>query len=174
MYLKKALFLVPILLGLWCSNSFGEPLKDKTFPKEKTKERLQMIKMWRLTEVLKLDQDSAARFFALDNHFEETKNRIRKDMHEDVQRLRSIMRDSYPPERELRELVTRLKNRKKDLDEVSQRQINDEMNLLRLDQQAQYILFQIDFRREMEDILRGAREEKWPRPAPEYPPERLR
>jgi len=60
------------------------------------------------------------------------------------------------------------------VDALAQRQMDDEMNLLRLDQQGRYILFQIDFRREMDDLIREVREEKPPRPGFEKAPERIR
>ncbi|MGC1403215.1 MAG: hypothetical protein WA974_09835 [Thermodesulfobacteriota bacterium] len=43
-----------------------------------------MIKMWKLTEALKLDREGAARFFAVDNKYEEGKRRLRHDLHEDI------------------------------------------------------------------------------------------
>lgn len=84
------------------------------------------------------------------------------------------MRDTNPPERELRELLSRIKNRKKDLDDLVQKQTDAEMNLLKPDQQARYVLFQIDFLREMQDLIREIREGRPSRPGHETPTEKTR
>ena len=166
-----------LLLGtsaLW-AQTYREPLDQR----EKSRERVQMVRMLKLTEALKLDREAAGRFFAVGAHYEESKRRIRRDLQEDIQRLRTLTRDLSAPEKELRETVLRIKNRKKDLNDLNNRQIEEELGLLRPDQQARYILFTIDFHREMEGILREVREggplekapERWPDRGPRPPAE---
>jgi Skp family chaperone for outer membrane proteins len=173
--LKLLCFLAFSLLFLG-STAWAQPWRDAKDPREKARDRIQMIKMMRLTETLKLDQEGAARFFAVSNQYEENKRKIRKELHEDLERLRHLMRDLNPPEKELREIISRMKNRRKDMDALSQRQMEEELSLLRLDQQARYIIFTVDFRRDMDELIREAREERPPRPAPgsEAQPVRVR
>ena len=128
-----------------------------------------MVKMLKLTEVLRLDREAAARFFSVNAQYEESKRRLRGDLNQDIERLRHLTRDLNVPEKELRETVLRVKNRRKDLNDVILKQLEDELSLLRPDQQARYILFTIDFRREIDDIVREVREE---RPAAPRPAER--
>ena len=150
------------------AQSYREPLDQR----EKSRERVQMIRMLKLTQALKLDREAAGRFFAVGAHYEDTKRRIRRDLHDDIQRLRNLTRDLSTPEKELRETVLRIKNRKKDLNDLNNKQIEEELGLLRPDQQARYILFTIDFHREMEGILREVREEGPGEKGPERYPER--
>jgi hypothetical protein len=159
-YLKKTGFVFFLVIFCWTSWGFGQTYKDSEDPREKARARIQMIKRMRLTEALKLDQETAARFFSLSHHFEGTKRMMHKDFQEDIQRLRGLLKDPNPPEKDLKELILRLKNRKKDMEVLSERQTNEEMNLLRPDQQGRYILFQIDFRKEISNILREPRGEK--------------
>jgi Spy/CpxP family protein refolding chaperone len=141
---------------------------------EKTWERVHMIKMIKLTEALKMDRDQAGRFFAVENQYEDTKRKARRELHEDIHKLRTLVRESNPSERDLRDTVNRIKNRKKDLDELTNKQTDEELNLLRPDQQARYILFTIDFRREMENLIREVREGRPPRQGGEMPQEKTR
>ena len=171
---KKALWVLLLSLTLCGSWAWAESWKESKDPRSKAWERFHMIKMLKLTEALKLDREGAARFFAVDNQYGEGKRKLRQDLHEDIQRLRNLMRDMNPPERELRELLSRIKNRKKDLDDLVQKQTNEEMNLLKPDQQARYVLFQIDFQREMQDLIREIREGRPHKPGYETPPERIR
>ena len=154
------------------STLLAQPLRDPQDPREKSRERIQMVKMLKLTEVLRLDREAAARFFAVNGQFEESKRRLRWDLHQDIERLRQLTRDLNAPEKELRETVLRIKTRRKDLNDLSYRQLEDELNLLRPDQQARYVLFTIDFRREIDDIVREVRDERPPtaRPAERWAP----
>jgi hypothetical protein len=167
MSVKNALgmFLLSLIVG--ASPAWADPWRGGRGLHEKVGERIQMMRMMKMTEALRMDRDQAARFFAAENQYEENKRRLRREYQEDVQRLRTIlMRDTTPPERDLREIVSRIKSRKKEINDLSLRQTEETMNLLKLDQQARYIIFHIDFRREMEDLIREVREEKPPRPGP--------
>jgi hypothetical protein len=163
------LFLILGSFPVW-----AEPWREMKDPREKSRERIQMMKVWKLTETLKLDRESAARFIAVNNYYEETRRKIHHDFYEDIQRVRNVLRDMNPPERELRELVLRLKNRKKEINDLENKQLEEEMNLLKPEQQARYFLFQIDFHREMEDMIREIRGERPPRPGSEKPLERIK
>jgi CHASE3 domain sensor protein len=151
------------------STLLAQSLRDPQDPHEKSRERIQMVTMLKLTEVLRLDRETAARFFALNGQFEETKRRLRWDLHQDIERLRQLTRDLNAPEKELRETVLRIKIKRKDLNDLSYKQLEDELNLLRPDQQARYVLFTIDFRREIDSIVREVRDE---RPTTARPAER--
>lgn len=155
-------------------SAWGQSGKDIKHPYEKTRERIQMIKMWKLTDTLKLDREDAARFFAINRQYEESKNKINSDLQEEVQRLRILMRNLSPPERELREVLSRIKNKQKEQKDIRLKQMEEEMQALKLEQQARYVLFQIDFRRDIEMLIREVREEKIHRPGVEASPEKNR
>ncbi|OGP49078.1 MAG: hypothetical protein A2Y79_01675 [Deltaproteobacteria bacterium RBG_13_43_22] len=174
MSVKKTLWIFLLSLLLGSAPAWADPWKEAKDPRERSRERIQMMKIWKMTEVLKLDREGAARFIAVNNYYEETRRKVRHDFNEDIQRVRNILRDMNPPERELKDLVIRLKNRKKEINDLENKQLEEEMNLLKPEQQARYFLFQIDFRREMEDIIREVQGERPPRPGFEKPPERIR
>lgn len=142
-------------------------------PREKARERIQMVRMLKMTEALRLDRETAARFFAIETRYEDTKRQVRRDLQDDIQRLRQNLQNINPPEKDLRETIIRIRNRKKDLNDLNLRQIDEELGLLRPEQQARYLLFSIDFRREIDDLLREVRDEKPPERHPEKSLERL-
>jgi Spy/CpxP family protein refolding chaperone len=165
---RLGIFLLALILG--SSLAWAEPWKEVKDPRERSWERIKTIKMWKLTEVLKLDREGSARFFTTNRQYEENKRKVHREYHEDIQRLRNLLRDMNPPERELRDLVLRLKNRKKEMNDLENKQLEEEMNLLRPEQQARYLLFQIDFRREMDDMIREVQGERPLRPGVEKLP----
>lgn len=174
MSVKKSfwIFLLSLILGI--SAAGADSWKEGREAREKSRERIHMMKIWKMTETLKLDREGAARFIAVNNHYEEARRRIHRDFHEDIQKVRNILRDMNPPERELRELVIRLKNRKMEINNLDNKQLEEELNLLKPEQQARYFLFQIDFRREMEEMIREIQGERPPRPGLERPSEKMR
>jgi hypothetical protein len=160
MSLKKLLWIFMMLVGLGSSSWADSWQEGGKGHQEKAWERMRMLRMVKLTETLKMDRDQSARFVVLDNQFEETKKKSWREFHEDVQKLRTLVREANPPERELRDTVNRIKTRKRNLNDLNNKQMDEELNLLRPEQQARYILFTIDFRREMENLIREVREGK--------------
>jgi Spy/CpxP family protein refolding chaperone len=174
MSVKKSLWILLLSLILGSSTAWTDPWKEGKDPREKSRERIQMMKIWKMTETLKLDREGAARFIAVNNYYEEARRKAHRDFHDDIQKVRNALRDMNPPERELRELVNRLKNRRKEINDLENKQLEEEMNLLKTEQQARYFIFQIDFRREMDDLIREVQGERPPRPGIERPSERIR
>jgi hypothetical protein len=158
MSLKKLLWIFLMVAGL-VSSAWADSWKEADKGQhDKAWERMRMLRMVKLTDTLKMDRDQSARFVTLDSQYEETKKKSWREFHEDVQKLRTLVREANPPERELRDTVNRIKTRKRNLNDLNNRQIDEELNLLRPEQQARYILFTIDFRREMESLIREVRE----------------
>lgn len=179
---KRQVAVITFILVGGISAVWGQSWKVPPSPRERARDRIQMVRMLKLTEALKLDRETAARFFAVSSRYEETKRQVRQDLHDDIEHLRHLMQNLNPPEKDLKETVSRIKNRKKDLGDLSNKQIEEELSLLRTEQQARYLLFTIDFHREIQDILREVREERpparagerWPYPPPRNPSETYR
>ena len=171
---KKGFWVLLLMVALGSSEVWADSSKEGKGVYEKTREKIQMIKMLKLTESLKMDRDQSARFFAVDSQYEEAKRRFHREIHEDIQKLRNLIRDTNPPDRELRDIVARIKNRKRDIDELMNKQTEEELNLLKPEQQARYLLFQIDFRREMDNLIREIREGRSSRPGVEAPAEKIK
>jgi Spy/CpxP family protein refolding chaperone len=174
MFVKKSIWIFLLFLILGSSAALADQWKEGKDPREKTRERIQMMKMWKMTEALKLEREGAARFIAVNNYYEESRRKAHREFYEDIQKVRNLLRDMNPSERELRDLVNRLKNRKKEMNELENKQLEEEMNLLKPEQQARYFLFQIDFRREMDEMIREIQGERPFRPGPERPADRIR
>ena len=166
------IFILSLILGSF--PAWADPWKEMKDPHEKSWERIQMMKVWKLTETLKLDRESVARFIAVNNYYEEARKKVHRDFREDIQKVRNMLQGTNPSERELKDLVIRLKNRKKEMNDLENKQLEEEMNLLKPEQQARYFLFQIDFRREMEDMIREIQGERPPRSGFEKSPERIK
>jgi Spy/CpxP family protein refolding chaperone len=172
MYPKLFVVLTALVAVTGSTAVQAQSWREPADPREKARERIQMVRMLKVTEALRLDRDTAARFFAVGSRYEDTKRQVRRDMNDDIQRLRHTLQNLHPPEKDLRETVSRIRNRKKDLSELHLKQLDEELGLLRPEQQARYLLFTIDFRREIDDLLREVREERPAERHPDKSPER--
>jgi hypothetical protein len=165
-------FFLFIILG--SSLSWAEPGREIKNPHDKAQERIQIIRMYKLTEALRFDREEAAKFFTISIQYEETKKKLWRELQEDIQRLRTLMRETHLPDKELRETISRIKTKNRDLRDLRLKQDEEEINYLKPEQQARYILFQIDFRRDIENMIREVREERSRRPGSESGPEKIR
>jgi Spy/CpxP family protein refolding chaperone len=166
--------IVAFFLLLGSSFGWAQQGKDVKHSHEKAHERIQMIKMWKLTEALKLDREESAKFFAVSNHYEDTKKKLRRDQLEDIQKLRHLLRERHLPEKEMRDLVSRIRTINRSYRELRVKQEDEELNLLKPEQQARYLLFQVDFRQEMESMIREIKDERPPRSGVERGSEKVR
>ncbi len=174
MSVKKSLGFLLLSLILGITTAGADSWREGRDAREKSRERIHMMKIWKMTETLKLDREGAARFIAVNNYYEEARRRIHHDFFDDIQKVRNLLGGMNPPERELRELVIRLKNRKMEINNLENKQLEEELSLLKPEQQARYFLFQIDFRREMEEMIREIQGERPSRPGMEKPVEKIR
>ena len=85
---KNTLWIVLLSLILGSFPAWAEHWREMKDPRERSWERIQMMKVWKLTETLKLDRESAARFIAVNNYYEEARRKGRRDFREDIQRNR--------------------------------------------------------------------------------------
>jgi hypothetical protein len=164
---KKSFWVFFLTLILGSSIVWAGPVRKDISPRERTWERIRTIKMLKMTEALQLDRDHAARFFAIDNQYEESKRKLHREFRENVRKLRTLMQEGTPPDRELRDLLTHLRNQKRELDDLMIKQNEEELNFLKPEQQARYLLFQIDFHREIENLIREVRSPSESEGAPE-------
>lgn len=134
---------------------------------ERVRERVETLRIWKLTKALDLDEKTSAQLFPVLNRYDkkraETHNAIRNDMRE--------LRDSVREKREgrIRNVLERLEN-----DHTALQRVNDEeraelKNILTIEQQANYLIFQHEFEHEIRKIIAESKIKRTERPFKERP-----
>lgn len=134
---------------------------------ERVRERVETLRIWKLTKALDLDEKTSAQLFPVLNRYDkkraETHNAIRNDMRE--------LRDSVREKREgrIRNVLERLEH-----DHTALQRVNDEeraelKNILTIEQQANYLIFQHEFEHEIRKIIAESRIKRTERPFKEKP-----
>lgn len=128
----------------------GHPPRNDS-KREKLRERLTMVRMWKLVETLELSEQQSMIFFPIINSHEETIDSLHKNMRLLTQKLEKALLDENPEEME---------NILDSLSELKSRMVQEESdfydqlrNTLTLEQQAKYVLFEGKWREELRKLF---------------------
>ena len=118
--------------------------------------RIETIRIVRMTKTLHLDKETAARLAAVSSKYEQFR-KVFSSLRQDIDRLRAIWEEAQPNKNELKEIIERVKNDKRQIAHLRYQQMEEEMSLLTLEQQARYLLFTVDFHKEMHGLIQEIR-----------------
>ena len=162
--MKKYIFGVFIVLTLtfftgqaFCqSEDFDKPPSKEQI--KKIRKRVAILKLWKLTQALDLDEATAAKLFPLINKYDKKRFVIEQSMRKDMKKLRRSV-DTANPEK-LEELIRRIEGNHRELQAINYQQLEKLREVLPVRKHAKFIIFKQDFNREMRKIIREARKKK--------------
>jgi Spy/CpxP family protein refolding chaperone len=132
----------------------GPPSKER---REEIRKKIEAIRIWRLTEELKLDEKTAAKFFPLLSSLAQRRNELMRENMEAERELRLYLEAGKPDEKKIKAALDRLENIHRETAKLAEKEIDITKAHLTVEQQARYYLFQQDFQREMREMISGAR-----------------
>ena len=124
---------------------------------ERALERINTVRLLKMIDALGLERETAAKLASVSNKYCETRKSLLRNMRKDLDALRQILKKGRPDESELKELVGQVKSLKKELADLKLHQMDEEMNLLTHEQQARYLIFKVDFHKEMHGLIQEIR-----------------
>ena len=124
---------------------------------ERALERIDTVRLLKMIDALRLEKETAGKLASVSNKYCETRKSLLRNMRKDLNALRQILRKGRPDEGELKKLVGRVKSLKKELVDLKLHQMDKEMNLLTHEQQARYLIFKVDFHKEMHGLIQEIR-----------------
>lgn len=125
--------------------------------REEIRKKIEAIRIWRLTEALKLDADTSVRLSSILSSLDLKRREIQREQMEAMRALRQTLRSSKPDEAKLKSLLDRLESNHRSMQELREREIKNLKEILSPEQQARFLIFQQEFQREMRGIIEGAR-----------------
>ena len=131
---------------------------------ERVLERIDTVRLLKMIDVLGLEKETAAKLASISNKYCETRKSLLRNKKKELDALRQILRKGGVDEGELNKLVGRVKSLQKELTDLKQHQMDEEMNLLTHEQQARYLIFKVDFHKEIHGLIREIRGAKRKRP----------
>jgi Spy/CpxP family protein refolding chaperone len=124
---------------------------------QEVRKKVETVKIWKLTEALKLDAKTSAKLSAFINPLDQQRQEIWREQMMTTRELRALLQSPKPDEAKLRAALDKLEKNHRSLQEVKNREFSGLKDILTTEQQARYFIFQQEFRREMRGMISGAR-----------------
>lgn len=160
-HLAKVLVSVIILFG-FTSEGLADPPDLHKPPtkeqKEKVRQRIETLRMWKLTKDLDLDEKTSAHLFPLLNRYGKKRAEMEHAMQENINDLKESLREKR--EGQLRVILDRLEQNHKGIRNLKDAEWEEMKKILTVEQQARYVIFLQEFDREMRRIITEARERR--------------
>ena len=169
------ILLSAIMLVGFAAHGLAEPPDFEKPPtreqKERVRQRIETLRMWKLTKDLDLDEKTSAQLFPLLNRYDKKRADLENAMQESIKELRESLREKR--EGQLRGILDRVEQNHKSMQSLRDAEWEEMKKILTIEQQAKYVIFLQEFDREMRRIIaeaRGRRHEGLGKDLPEKQP----
>jgi Spy/CpxP family protein refolding chaperone len=142
--------------------------------REEIRKKIETIRIWRLTERLRLDTATIAKLAPFLGSLDQRRKEILQEQATTMRELDLLVKFSKPDEAKIKAALDRLEKNQQAIHETRRREIDGLKAILTVEQQARFLLFQQEFERELREMIAGARGGGGPvggRPGLRPPPE---
>ncbi len=175
---KILVFAVAVLFCLTTSNTFAQQSSSKnqnadirgydnpsrTGPQlspekqEQIRKKVDTLRIWRLTETLRLDSESSAKLASILSSHDRQRGNLFRERRETMRALRTAVTSKKPDETKLQTLLDQLETNHRSTQELTEMEWKSLQGILNTEQQARFVIFQQDFRRDIQKMISRARE----------------
>jgi Spy/CpxP family protein refolding chaperone len=137
----------------------GQPGRSGPLSEEKREEvrkKIDAVRIWRLTEALKLDTNTSAKLSSLLGSLAHQRRDILREQTGVISFLRFAVSAPKPDEAKIKTYLEKLEKNRHALQELTNSEASGLKNILTIEQQARYVVFQHEFTREMRGMIGGA------------------
>ncbi len=128
--------------------------------RKKIRERIGLIRMWKLTEELDLTEETGAKLFPILRKYDEKWIGLQKERWDLMQQLGKALEDEATSDKKLEGVMERVETNAIAVSDLLRQQRQELKGILSPRQQAKFILFQRQFQREIREIIAEARKRK--------------
>lgn len=161
----RVLLILFLIFG-FAANSTAEPREEFDRPPskeqmEKVRNRIETLRMWKLTKALDLDEKISAQLFPALNKHDKKRADVESAMRDNMRELRESLRNKR--ESQLKGVLERIEQNHRSMQSIKDAEWEELKGILSTEQQAKFILFQQEFNREIKKIIdetRGRRQER--------------
>jgi len=133
----------------------GGPMSGEK--REAVRKKIEAVRIWRLAEALKLDPDTSAKLSSLLSSFDRQRRDILSEQLRMMRILRLAVKSQKPDESKIRAELEQLEKNHHAMQELRNNEMRALKDLLTIEQQARYVVFQQEFMREMRGMINDAR-----------------
>jgi Spy/CpxP family protein refolding chaperone len=125
--------------------------------REELRKRIEAVRIWRLTEALKLDATTSAKLSSLLSSIDQQKKDLVLDQVQSMRTLREALQPAKPDEANLKAILDKLETGRRSIQDLREREVSGLKDVLTIEQQARYLIFQQEFQREIRGMITRAR-----------------
>ena len=125
--------------------------------REEVRKKIEAVRIWRLTEALKLDAPTSSKLSALLSSFDQQRRDIMREQMTTMKQLRHLLDSPKSDESKIKTALDRLEKNRHAMEALRDKEIGGVKDILTIEQQARFLLFQQEFRREMQGMIANAR-----------------
>ncbi len=125
--------------------------------REEIRKKIEAVRIWKLTEALKLDENTAAKLSAYLSSIDQQRRDIMREQVETMRLLKQTLKTAKPDETKLKASLDRLEKNRHAMMEIRDKEITGLKGILTTEQQARFLVFQQEFRRDIQRMIAGAR-----------------
>ena len=143
------------------SPAFGGDEPPPPFEKrEKIRKRIELIRMWKLTEELDLTEETGAKLFPILHKYDEKRVELQKERKDIMNQLKKTLEDEATTDEAIEAAMDNVEKNALAQSDLIRQQREELKGVLSPRQQAKFILFQREFHREIRKIIAEARERR--------------
>lgn len=132
-----------------------QPKPDREQPRperermEKIRQKMEFLRNWKLMDELKLDEAAASKFFSTLKSYDERDRKLMDEGFDLVKQLKNAIDQGKNNEKELQSLINKMRANLEAQQNLKLQRLDAVKGLLTIEQQAKYVLFELNFKREM-------------------------
>jgi Spy/CpxP family protein refolding chaperone len=119
--------------------------------------RIEAVRIWKLTEALNLDASTSAKLASLLSSLDKQRMEIAHERMMTMGELRRLLKSPKLDERSLKVALDKLEQNHHAVQLLREKEISGLKDILTIEQQARYTLFQQEFQHEIRKMIAGAR-----------------
>jgi len=117
-------------------------------------DRLRLMRMWKLTEYLNLDEETSAKLFPILNRYDDQRLALNEERVGQLKEIKAELDKETPDEKKLGQLLTKAEELRLKMEKINQDEWNELKKVLSVKQQAKMLLFYRNFDRELYRMMR--------------------
>jgi hypothetical protein len=126
--------------------------------KEKIRKRIETMKMWKLTQALDLDEKLASRLFPLLHEYDRKREGVEREIRKDIASLKAVIETH--DESGMKEIIASLEKKHDALQRLGDEERSSLREILTVEQQAKYLIFKMEFKREIRKMIAESRRKR--------------
>jgi Spy/CpxP family protein refolding chaperone len=123
--------------------------------REQIRKRIETLRMWKLTEELDLDEKTSAKLFPVISKYDKERAKLQHTIRQDMRELRRSLQSDK--DADYQGMLDRLEKNHREMQRIEDDEMKELKTILTAKQQAQYLLFNMKFKREIRRMIDDSR-----------------